>query len=203
MDELPRNHFGVIAADPPWRFLVRSPKGEGRSASRHYRTMPFRELVTLPVSSVAAPDAWLFLWAVGPMLRHALDLIKAWGFTYSGIGFCWVKTNPRAPQLLLDRNSFHVGLGYTTRKNVELCLVARRGHPKRLRRDIRELIIAPRREHSRKPEEFYERIQQFAAGPYLDLFARSERPGFTAWGDETRKFGSAGDATTDVVQAGL
>ena len=81
-----------------------------------------------------------------------------------------------------------MGLGYWTRANTEACLLATRGHPKRLRADIRQLIVAPRREHSRKPEAIYERIERLVAGPRLELFARQSRPGWTAWGNESTKF---------------
>jgi N6-adenosine-specific RNA methylase IME4 len=183
-------HHGAIAADPPWTFYVRSSNGEGRSASQHYRTMGLEALLQLPVASLASSDAWLFLWSTGPHLPQALRLLERWGFSYSGFGFVWVKTNPTEDgALLLDPiRSFHVGMGYTTRHNAELCLLGRRGSPKRLRKDVRELIIAPRREHSRKPAEFYERVRQLVAGPYLELFARESRPGWERWGDETTKF---------------
>jgi N6-adenosine-specific RNA methylase IME4 len=81
-----------------------------------------------------------------------------------------------------------MGLGYTTRKASEPCLLGRRGSPPRLSRDIVDVILAPVREHSRKPDEFYERVEQFAPGPYLNLFARERRQGWDAWGDERDKF---------------
>lgn len=162
----------------------------------------------MPVAELAADSAWLFLWVTGPFIPQAFTVIEYWGFQYSGIGFTWAKTNPRAPALFLDAASFHVGMGFTTRKNTELCLLGRRGAPKRLRCDVRELIIAPRREHSRKPEEFYERVIAFADGPRLELFARQQRDGFTAWGNETTKFntgiGHGGkEAVGDPAQAAV
>jgi N6-adenosine-specific RNA methylase IME4 len=158
---------------------------------RHYKTMTLADLIALPVGGLAADDAWLFLWSTGPHLPQALFLMSQWGFSYSGIAFCWAKLNKRSPLLFYTPTSFHVGMGYTTRKNVELCLLGRRGHPKRLRNDVRELIVAPRREHSRKPDEFYDRLRAFAPGPYLDMFARQIRPGFDCWGDEVEKFNAA------------
>ena len=83
---------------------------------------------------------------------------------------------------------FAIGLGLTTRHNPEICLLARRGRARRIAKDVRELIIAPAREHSRKPDEAYRRIERYAAGPYLELFARQRRPGWTVWGNETGKF---------------
>lgn len=81
-----------------------------------------------------------------------------------------------------------MGGGYGTRKNAEICWLGRRGNPKRRSRDVRELIVAPRREHSRKPDEQYGRIERLCAGPYLELFARQQRPGWIALGDEVNKF---------------
>lgn len=190
-------HYAAIAADPPWDFKIRSPKGSGRSASAHYHTVPTARLSDLPVRDLAARDTWLFLWATTAMLPDALAIMGAWGFAYSGSAFCWVKTYPKAPTLFYDRRAFHMGMGFTTRKNVELVLLGRRGEPKRLSKSVRELIIAPRREHSRKPEEFYERVQQYCAGPYLDLFSRQSRPNWDAWGNEVGKFADY-DAQKDL-----
>ena len=93
-DDLPRGHFGAILADPPWKFVTYSERGQGRSASRHYKVMTFEEIASLPVHDVAAPDAWLFLWVPGPHLRFGLQLIERWGFSYSGSAFVWAKQNP-------------------------------------------------------------------------------------------------------------
>ena len=81
-----------------------------------------------------------------------------------------------------------VGLGYWTRANSEVCLLATKGKPKRLNADVRQAILEPRREHSRKPDCTYQRIERLVAGPYLELFARTQRPGWTAWGNEVGKF---------------
>lgn len=175
-----RLNAGAVLADPAWSFAVRSPKGEGRSASQHYTCMTLEAIAALPVVEWAAPDAWLFLWTTTPMLPQALQVMSAWGFTYSGSAFCWVKQNKSG-------HGFHMGMGFTTRKNVELCLLGRRGPPVRAR-DVRELIVAPRREHSRKPDEQYERIERLCAGPYLELFARQQWPGWVAVGDELQRF---------------
>jgi len=184
--------YNVILADPPWRYQVFSPKGEGKSASRHYETMRLPDVKALPVVELAARDCHLFLWSTTPNLPQALEVIEAWVFRYSSMGFTWAKLNPRAPA---DGNwspaSFHVGMGHTTRKNVEFCLLGRRGSPKRKSKAVRELIVAPRREHSRKPDETYDRIEAYAGGPYLDLFSRQRRPGWDSWGDEVDKFPEA------------
>jgi len=173
---------GVILIDPPWWFRVRSPRGEGRSACRHYRTdLTLADLAALPVSALAARDCWLFLWTTWPMLPSALWLIEQWGFVYSSDAFLWVKLNPSG-------TGFHKGLGFTTRKNTEPCLLARRGSPHRLSRNVDELIIAPRRRHSEKPIEAHQRIAAFAAGPRVELFARARRDGWHQWGDQLGEY---------------
>lgn len=190
-------HFGVILADPPWHFKSYAPPAkpdEGRQVERHYSTMTAGQIKALPVADLAAADGChLFLWTTGPMLPLALDVISQWGFKYSGIAFTWIKLkashDPRQLRILPTADDdFHVGLGFTTRKNAEFCLLARRGNARRIARDVRELIITPRREHSRKPDEARERIERYSAGPYLELFARSSRPGWKAWGDDLHKF---------------
>jgi N6-adenosine-specific RNA methylase IME4 len=90
-----------------------------------------------------------------------------------------------------------MGNGFTTRKNAELCLLGRRGKPRRNSKGVRELIVSPRRKHSQKPDEQYARIEHFCSGPYLELFARQRRPGWTAWGDELDKFEPEYDAQDD------
>jgi N6-adenosine-specific RNA methylase IME4 len=174
---------GAVLADPAWSFAVRSPKGEGRSASQHYACMTLEAIAALPVAEWAASDSWLFLWATTPMLPQALCVMESWGFTYSGNAFAWVKLNPSGV-------GFHMGCGFTTRKNLELCLLGKRGRPRINSHSVRELIVAPRREHSRKPDEQYARIERLVAGPYLELFARQQWPGWTAVGDEVDRFTS-------------
>jgi N6-adenosine-specific RNA methylase IME4 len=185
---------GVVLADPPWHFKVRSLKGEGRSACQHYSVPTFDELAALPVNKIASPDCWLFLWCTGPHLPHGLRLMESWGFAYSGVGFTWVKLNPSGV-------GFHVGLGFTTRKNTEVCLLGRRGKPGRNAKDVRELIVAPRREHSRKPDQQYERIERFCDGPYVELFARTSRAGWVCWGDQTSRFTGAYDPLVDIQES--
>ena len=157
-DELPRGHFGAILADPPWKFVTYSERGQGRSASQHYKVMTFEEIASLPVHDLAAPDAWLFLWVPGPHLPFGLQLIERWGFRYSGFGFVWAKQNPSGV-------GWHMGNGFTTRKNAELCLLGRRGKPQRNSKDVRELIVSPRRKHSQKPDEQYTRIEHLSPAP--------------------------------------
>lgn len=188
-DLRPNGGFRVILADPATQFKVRSKKGLGRSAERHYPTMKMSEIMAMPVADLAADDAHLFLWSTTPMLEKSFGIMKAWGFKYSAVAFTWVKLNPKERDaLFLTNGSFHLGMGYTTRKNTEVCLLGRRGKPTRNSKSVRELMIAARREHSRKPEQTYERIEEYSDGPYVELFARQQRQGWSAWGNQTDKF---------------
>ena len=182
--------FRCISADPAWRHVSRSPKGQtSRSPSHHYPTMALEEIKALPVREVAARSCHLFLWTTWPHLAQALEVIPAWGFTYSTGFLTWVKLNPRAAdEMFLVPAHFHVGMGYTSRKNTEILLLGRRGAPKRNSKSIRELMIAARRQHSRKPDEAVARIEAYCDGPRLELFARESRPGWSTWGLEATKF---------------
>ncbi len=190
--DLPRNHFGAILADPPWDFKAWTPSHllhDGTmSRERHYGRMEPEEIRSLPVSEVAAPDCVLFVWIVWPSLKEAVELIEGWGFKYKTCAFAWVKANNSQPSLFVEEIPAQVGMGYWTRSNSEVCLLATRGKPKRLNADVRQGIIEPRREHSRKPDCTHERIERLVAGPYLELFARKSRPGWTTWGNEATKF---------------
>ena len=174
--------YGTILCDPPWHFKVRSPKGEGRSASNHYNVSGVDDLASIPVYDWAADDCCLFMWATDPMLPQAFALMKSWGFTFKTVGFYWTKRNK-------DGSPF-TGMGYWTRANPEQCLLGTRGAPKRLNADVKRWIDAPRREHSRKPDEIYDRIERLVGGPYLEMFARQTKEGWDAWGNETDKFGT-------------
>jgi N6-adenosine-specific RNA methylase IME4 len=173
--------YGVIYADPPWSFRTWSNKGTGRSAVSHYDCMDFTDIAALPVASIAADDCTLLLWATDPLLPKALELIDAWGFTYKTVGFTWAKTNAKS-------EGYFTGMGYWTRSNPEMCLLATRGKPARSVKDVRQLVVAPRREYSRKPDEVAERIVRLLAGPYIELFARTARRGWDSWGDQASLF---------------
>jgi N6-adenosine-specific RNA methylase IME4 len=197
---LPHGHYGAILADPPWRFNVwsgetavkrRDSSGTNVCAAVHYQTMPIEEICALPVADLAADDCVLFLWVTWPTLLDALKLIEAWGFTYKTCGFDWMKAHAGQLEMFRDDATALMGMGYWTRANSEPCLLATRGKPKRKSAGVRQGIIEPRREHSRKPDCQYERIEALVDGPYLELFARQQRPGWTVWGNQTDKFTQA------------
>lgn len=190
MIELPTTAggFRCILADPPWTFVLRSQKGDGRSASQHYDTMSLDDICSMPVGDVAHKDAHLFLWVTTPNLAQGLRVMESWGFAFSSVAFVWIKLNKRAPTLMFNSKDVFCGMGHTTRQNAELVLLGRRGKPKRNSKAVRQVILTPRREHSRKPAECQERIEAFCDGPRLELFARTQRPGWTSWGNQTNRF---------------
>jgi N6-adenosine-specific RNA methylase IME4 len=167
----------VIYADPPWAFKVYSGKGKARSAENHYDASSLEAIKALPVAPLAADDCALFLWCTMPNLPAALDVIAAWGFEYKTIGFTWVKQNRSGQGIFM-------GLGYWTRGNAEICLLAMRGSPQRMAMDVHQIIMAPVGAHSAKPQEVRARIQRLLIGPYLEMYGREPAGGWMVWGDE-------------------
>jgi N6-adenosine-specific RNA methylase IME4 len=140
--------------------------------------MSLDEIKALPVGALAAEDCALFLWVTWPNMPVWESVLKAWGFKYSGLGFDWIKLNKNG-------NGLHMGGGKGgTRANSEPCLLGRIGSPLRLDEGVHSVIQTPVGAHSEKPDEAYRRMQQLFGGPYLELFARKERAGWTTWGNE-------------------
>jgi N6-adenosine-specific RNA methylase IME4 len=190
---LPRGHFKAILADPPWGFRTFSgEQAVPTLAADPYATMSLDEMKALPVGDVAADDCLLVMWIVSSHLVEAIDLAVAWGFTYRSIGPVWAKERaPGQAEMFDDSPICELGMGYWFRQQCEIALVFGRGSPERLSCSVRQYIGEPRREHSRKPDGVHERVERLVAGPYLELFARAPRAGWTAWGNETDKFGEA------------
>ena len=181
--DLPQKHFGAILADPPWHFQSWADNvNKGRWNGNHefytpsrtpqYKTMSLDDIASLPVGDVASQDAVLFCWGIWVLLPQALDIIGSWGFDYKTCAFNWIKADIGQIDLFKNSDEGQTGLGYWVRQNSEFCLLATRGKPKRLSANVRQGIIARRREHSRKPDCVHERIERLVAGPYLELFAR-------------------------------
>ena len=167
--------YNIIYADPPWAYQA---GGKVRNAKRHYSTMKPEEIYALPVRNIAANDCILFLWATFPNLPIALETIKQWGFSYKTLGFVWVKRNKNS-------HSWAWGGGNWTRSNSEICLIGIKGKPKRISASVHQVCDAPRREHSRKPDEIRERIVQLCGElPRIELFARQAIEGWDCWGNE-------------------
>ena len=157
--------------------------------------MTIDEIKALPVRDLAAKDCVLFMWVIDSHVELALEVVKAWGFTYKTVGLYWAKTNA-------DGTKFPMGTGHWTRANpehayeayfgeeqdAERCFLNTVGAPKRVGKNVSRLIVAPRREHSRKPADAWHRIEQLVDGPYLELFGREQHGDWTVWGDEATKF---------------
>jgi N6-adenosine-specific RNA methylase IME4 len=172
---LPDKRFGVIYADPPWRFEPFSRiTGMDRAADNHYPTSTLEEIKALPVASIAAPDCVLWLWATVPMMPQAFEVMSAWGFTYKS-QFVWAKNR--------------MGTGYWNRNKHELLLIGTCGHipAPAMGTQAASLIEAPVGRHSEKPAVFYEMIERyFPSLPKIELHARGAvaRPGWDVWGLE-------------------
>ena len=175
--------YNIIYADPPWQYKVWSKKGKGRSAESHYSCMSKEEIQNLPISKICDENCVLFLWVTYPCLIEGLDLIKAWGFEYKTCAFSWIKMNK-------NQNTPFVGMGYYTRANNEICLLATKGKPlKRISRNVEQVILSKIQEHSRKPDAIRDRIVNlFGDLPRIELFARKQTEGWDVWGNEVDKF---------------
>ncbi len=172
------NKYNVIYADPPWPFKAWSNRGMGRSAENHYPTMRIEDIRALPVQNLAAENCALFMWVTFPAIREAFSVLDAWGFTYKTVAFVWVKQNRKAPSLFW-------GLGYWTRANAEMCLLATKGSPKRQSAKVHQVIMSPVEEHSKKPDIVRDRIVELVGDiPRIELFARQQAPGWDVWGNE-------------------
>ena len=172
--------YGVIMADPPWSFALYSEAGAAKSAQAQYGCMATADIAALPVGHLARGDCWLWLWATYPMLPQAFEVMSAWGFSYV-TGGPWVKRG--------ESGKLAFGTGYVLHTCSELFLLGRFGNPATCSRSIRNVIEAPRREHSRKPDEAYAMAETlFGEVARLDLFSRESRPGWDAFGLEAGKF---------------
>lgn len=140
--------------------------------------MKLADICALPVADLTDKDCALFLWVTFPVLPDAFKVIEAWGYTYKSVAFTWIKTCRKS-------EGFHVGMGHYTRANAEICLLATKGSPKRVSKGVRQLIVSPIEEHSKKPDEVRDRIVQlFGDVPRVELFARQNAEGWDSWGNE-------------------
>jgi len=173
------NKYAIIYADPPWTYKVWSDNGKGRSAENHYKVMTKESIQNLPINNISCDNCVLFLWVTYPCLEEGLELIKKWGFKYKTCAFSWIKKNKKS-------DSFFVGMGYYTRANNEICLLATKGKTlNRLSHSVRQVIESKIQEHSKKPSEVRDRIVKlFGDLPRIELFARQQVDGWDCWGDE-------------------
>ncbi len=171
--------YATILADPPWQFQNRT----GKMAPEHkrllrYPTMELQEIMALPVAKIAAAKSHLYLWVPNALLQEGLKVMEAWGFTYK-CNLVWYKIRK-------DGGPDGRGVGFYFRNVTELVLFGVRGSMRTLKpgRTQVNLLSTRKREHSRKPEEIYDLIEDCSPGPFLELFARFRRPNWEQWGNE-------------------
>lgn len=169
--------YNIIYADPPWQY--KDKKGnDPKMGGITYDVMPLKDICELPVNKLADKDCVLFMWVTMPMLQEGLQVIKSWGFDYKTCAFCWVKQNPK-------NDGIYSGLGHWTNGNAELCLFAKKGHPKRINKNVKQIVLAHRSKHSQKPAEVRDRIVNLLGDlPRVELFARQTVDGWDCWGNE-------------------
>ena len=199
--KLPEKKYQVIYADPPWdyggkmQYDKTTIKDENvgfekkiflSSASFKYPTVKLKQLKELDVNSIAADDCILFMWTTGPQMANSIELGEAWGFEYKTVGFVWLK-----PKRAGD--GYVLGMGYWTRSNVEICLIATKGKPRRKSKTVSQLIFSPREKHSKKPDITRDLIVELMGDlPRLEMFARESTPGWDVWGNEV-------NSTVDIL----
>jgi len=190
--------FNIILCDPPWHYPSRNRKDFGGAAESHYPTMTLDEMCKMPVPSIVADDAVIFMWATWPRLKDSISLMEAWGFTYRTLGFIWVKVFKNG------KFASGMGMGFFTKEGSEPCLLGTKNTHRNsivaIRHDISSVVVSPRSEHSRKPAEVREKIVQlFGDLPRCELFAREKVDGWKAFGNEVESdFELKGD--TDGLQ---
>ena len=178
--DLKIGHYALILCDHPWRFENYSAKGEGKNPSAHYDCMDMAALAVLPVRSLAAPDCALVMWGIWPMVGECVDLMRAYGFAIK-TGGAWGKQSRTGTKLAF-------GPGYIYRGASEFWLLGTIGQPKVQSHSVRNFILAPVREHSRKPDQMHADLENLYGGPRCELFARQQRVGWDSWGNQTNKF---------------
>ncbi len=182
--ELSGKRFSTVLADPPWQFQNRT----GKMAPEHkrlnrYPTMPLKKIMELPIAGVLNDTAHLYLWVPNALLPDGISVLKAWGFEYKS-NLIWYKTRK-------DGGPDRRGVGFYFRNVTEIILFGVKGKNARTLdagRSQENIIVSQKREHSRKPDEQYAIIESCSPGPYLELFARGSRPGWTCWGNQAEEY---------------
>lgn len=171
--------YNIIYADPPWQYKdKRTGKKISGGASNHYNTMNIEDIKKIPIKDLADKNCMLFLWVTFPNLQEGLDVIKEWGFEYKTLGFSWIKTNKKNGKPFF-------GIGYYTKSNCEVCLIGVKGKPLKVSNYVSSVIIHPKEEHSKKPNEVRNKIIELCGDlPRIELFARQQVEGWDCWGNE-------------------
>ena len=169
--------YNIIYADPPWVY-DNMKNCDPKMGGITYDVMSLEDIKAMPVNDMADKNCALFMWATMPKLTEALETIKAWGFKYTTCAFTWVKLNPSG-------NGIYSGLGHWTNGNAELCLFAKKGSPKRVEKNVKQIQIHPRGRHSEKPDAIRDEIIRLVGDlPRIELFARKRVDGWDAIGNE-------------------
>lgn len=172
--------YQIILADPPWKYRQGKSMGtnfEG-AADAHYPCMDYKDICKLPIKEISDNKCILFMWATFPMLREALEVIKEWGFEYKTNAFTWLKTYPNQTLKMV------FGVGYYTKSNAEVCLLATKGDAHKLVKNnsVSQMIITPKTKHSEKPREARSKIIQLVGDlPRIELFARASKKVENGW----------------------
>lgn len=202
MKALPDRKYAVIYADPPWSYGDKgfgkrpddtSEKGSFAPEAGRYSTMRLDDILMMgdDIKTISGKDCALLLWATSPLLPEAFRVIEAWGFKFKTVAFCWSKVTNTGKEV--------ANLGQWTMGNIEICLLATKGSPKRMIRNIRQLVTAERTEHSKKPDEVRRRIDTlFGPVQKIELFARAAANGWDVWGNEAPE---AQEAKTETSQS--
>jgi len=170
--------YNIIYADPPWAYQNGGVPQGGVNAQ--YKTMKLQDIKDLPIDEISEDISVLFMWATFPQLQEALEVIKAWGFTYKTLGFSWIKTNK-------NNGEPFFGIGYYAKSNCEVCLMATKGKAHSLVKSnkVSSVLIHKRTKHSKKPDIVAEKIVElFGDIPRIELFARDKKEGWDVWGNE-------------------
>lgn len=166
--------FKTIVADPPWRYANAATKAD---ANKHYSTMCLEDILSIPVRSLATPDAHLWLWTTNAFMEEGHDVVRAWGFRPLTI-LTWCKPRP--------------GVGHYLRNNTEHCILASRGKPiVPEHKPLSTWFEWPAQRHSQKPDAFYDLVETVSEGPYLEMFSRRARFNWQTWGNESLEGGAA------------
>jgi site-specific DNA-methyltransferase (adenine-specific) len=174
------NKYNIIYADPPWKYNSRNNINTrfGGGVFNKYSLMTMEEIKSLPISNLAEENCVLFLWCTFPYLDEQIKLFDYWGFRYRTLGFSWIKTNSKNGKPFF-------GVGYYAKSNCEICLMGMKGQLKPISNKVSSVIISPRREHSKKPDEVRNKIVElFGDLPRIELFAREKVEGWASWGNE-------------------
>ena len=180
MIPFPKKKYKIIYADPAWHFQNYNNANAQTNPENHYKTMSMKDIGNLPVNEIADDNCVLFMWCTDPLLNKQIPIVEKWGFQYKTVGFHWVKTNKNK-----SKNLYFKSVGYWTRANNEICILATKGKPKRIGKNVDRLVVADRREHSRKPDCVRDRIIELCGDlPRIELFARERVIGWDSWGNE-------------------